>query len=115
MPLTGLFAISISPGESSPSAALVSHISRSYPAASLPTFHLDNRLFVDTSSLHPKSNVGFTQVYEPTDPFSNSDYHLCGHYLAQGQPSREWTSGVGLDPNHHPLIIGRLVHPTARN
>ncbi|KIW73457.1 hypothetical protein PV04_01574 [Phialophora macrospora] len=56
MPLTGLFILTIGSGQSSPSAALVSHISRSFPAEPLPSFYLDHRLFVDTSSLLPSSN-----------------------------------------------------------
>ncbi|OCT53571.1 hypothetical protein CLCR_10710 [Cladophialophora carrionii] len=57
MPLTGLFVVAVGPGQSSPSAALISHISRSFPAEPLPTFYLDHRLFIDTSSLLPSSNA----------------------------------------------------------
>ena len=57
MPLTGLFALNIAPGQPSPSAAIISHISRSFPAEPLPTFHLDHRLFVDTSGLLPNSSA----------------------------------------------------------
>jgi hypothetical protein len=57
MPLTGLFALSVSPGQTSPSSALISHISRSFPAEPLSTFYLDHRLFVDTSSILPNSDT----------------------------------------------------------
>ncbi|EXJ95457.1 hypothetical protein A1O1_00579 [Capronia coronata CBS 617.96] len=57
MPSTGLFFLPIAPNQPSPSALLVSHISRSFPAETLPTFHLDHRLFVDTSSLLPNSDT----------------------------------------------------------
>jgi hypothetical protein len=65
MPLTGLFAIPIGSGQPSPSAAIISHISRSFPAEPLPTFYLDHRLFVDTSGLLPSSNASvrkFTSI-----------------------------------------------------
>ncbi|KIX92614.1 uncharacterized protein Z520_11643 [Fonsecaea multimorphosa CBS 102226] len=57
MALTGVFILPIAPGQSSPSSALISHISRSFPAEPLPSFHLDYRLFVDTSSLLPGSDT----------------------------------------------------------
>ena len=57
MPLTGLFLLTIGPGQPSPSTALISHISRSFLAEPLPAFYLDYRLFVDTSSLHPASDA----------------------------------------------------------
>lgn len=59
MALTGLFILPIAPGQSSPSSALIQHISRSYPAEPLPTFHLDHRLFVDTSSLLQSSDPSY--------------------------------------------------------
>ncbi|KIW78434.1 hypothetical protein Z517_08270 [Fonsecaea pedrosoi CBS 271.37] len=57
MALTGVFILPFGPGQSSPSSALISHISRSFPAEPLPPFHLDHRLFVDTSSLLPNSDT----------------------------------------------------------
>ncbi|OAP65228.1 hypothetical protein AYL99_01200 [Fonsecaea erecta] len=57
MAVTGVFILPIAPGQSSPSSALLSHISRSFPAEPLPSFHLDHRLFVDTSSLLPNTDV----------------------------------------------------------
>ncbi|OQV02665.1 hypothetical protein CLAIMM_07821 [Cladophialophora immunda] len=57
MALTGVFILPIAPGQTSPSSALISHISRSFPAEPLPSFHLDHRLFVDTSSLLPNSDI----------------------------------------------------------
>lgn len=47
----------IGPGQPSSSAALISHVSRSFPAEPLPSFHLEYRHFVDTSSLHPASDA----------------------------------------------------------
>ncbi|KAG9793191.1 hypothetical protein ABEF93_003937 [Exophiala dermatitidis] len=61
MASTGLFFLSIPPNHPSPSALLISHISRSYPAELLPTFHLDHRLFVDTSSLLPNADTSRRQ------------------------------------------------------
>ncbi|EXJ72546.1 uncharacterized protein A1O5_03692 [Cladophialophora psammophila CBS 110553] len=57
MALTGVFILPIAPGQSSPSSALISHISRSFPAEPLPPFHLDHRHFVDTSHLLPNSDI----------------------------------------------------------
>lgn len=65
MPLTGLFLLPIAPNQPSPSSILISHISRSFPAEPLPPFHLDHRLFVDTSSLLPNADVSqrkFTSI-----------------------------------------------------
>ncbi|EXJ89511.1 hypothetical protein A1O3_02578 [Capronia epimyces CBS 606.96] len=65
MPSTGLFFLPIAPNQASPSATLVAHISRSFPAQALPTFHLDHRLFVDTPSLLPNSDASlrrFTSI-----------------------------------------------------
>ncbi|KIW95945.1 uncharacterized protein Z519_03011 [Cladophialophora bantiana CBS 173.52] len=57
MALTGVFILPIAPGQSSPSSALISHISRSFPAEPLPPFHLDHRHFLDTSHLLPNSDI----------------------------------------------------------
>lgn len=65
MPAIGLFLLPIASNQTSPSALLISHISRSFPAETLPTFHLDHRLFVDTSSLLPNSDASlrrFTSI-----------------------------------------------------
>ncbi|KAL2441136.1 hypothetical protein ABEF95_012482 [Exophiala dermatitidis] len=61
MASTGLFFLSIPPNQSSLASVLISHISRSYPAELLPTFHLDHRLFVDTSSLLPNAETSQRQ------------------------------------------------------
>ena len=62
MPLTGVFALAINPGQTSPSDAVISHISRSFPAELLPAFYLEHRLFVDTSSLIPNSNAALRKT-----------------------------------------------------
>ncbi|KAK4939013.1 hypothetical protein LTR10_020672 [Elasticomyces elasticus] len=62
---TGLFLLPIPPNQQSPAATLISYISRSFPAELLPTFYLDHRLFVDTSSLLPNADLSqrkFTSI-----------------------------------------------------
>ena len=51
-----LFFQPILANQTSPSSIIISHISRSSPAQPLPTFFLDHRLFVDTSSLLPNAD-----------------------------------------------------------
>lgn len=53
---TGLLLLPIPPNQQSPTSALISHVSRSFPAELLPNFYLDHRLFVDTSSLLPNAD-----------------------------------------------------------
>jgi len=62
---TGLFLVPIPSNQQSPATTLISHISRSFPAELLPTFSLDHRLFVDTSSLLPNADISqrkFTSI-----------------------------------------------------
>lgn len=65
MTLYRLFFLPIHPNQSSPSTNLITHISRSFPARPLPTFFLDHRLFIDTSSLLPNADISlrkFTSI-----------------------------------------------------
>ncbi|KAI1607893.1 mediator complex, subunit Med20 [Exophiala viscosa] len=65
MSTTGLFLIPIPPNQQSPASNLISYISRSVRADLLPPFYLDHRLFVDTSSLLPNTDLSqrkFTSI-----------------------------------------------------